>query len=187
VPRKQELCGANLYESSDKRKSANPAVTCSMSGVHCPVELTKVRQSMHRQAVLVFFARDVHFIKCLESRSRAPLASERFARVPSRLSARSTGRMFIGRNSSGFVYRSKEAPVGQSGSTPGTGKADPGALGAGVLSQTKKRKDYADDYNETDNIDNSVHNLFLSLSAASRPRIFPTAYFIRSRDQITRS
>jgi hypothetical protein len=61
VPRKQELCGANLYESSDKRKSANPAVTCSMSGVHCPVELTKVRQSMHRQAVLVFFARDVHF------------------------------------------------------------------------------------------------------------------------------
>jgi hypothetical protein len=45
--------------------------------------------------------------------------------------------------------------------TPGTGKADPGALGAGVLSQTKKRKDYADDDNETDNIDNSIHNLFL--------------------------
>jgi hypothetical protein len=35
-------------------------------------------------------------IRCLESRSRAPLVSERFARVPYRLSARSTGRMFIG-------------------------------------------------------------------------------------------
>jgi hypothetical protein len=55
----------------------------------------------------------------------------------------------------------QNTPLLDKAGTPGTGKADPGALGAGVLSQTKKRKDYADDDNETDNIDNSIHNLFL--------------------------
>jgi hypothetical protein len=45
VPRKQELCGAILYGSNDKRKRANPAGTdaCSVSVVNCPVDLTKVR------------------------------------------------------------------------------------------------------------------------------------------------
>ena len=32
-----------------------------VSGVNFPMEIAKVRQSVHRQAVFVFFALDIHF------------------------------------------------------------------------------------------------------------------------------
>jgi hypothetical protein len=68
-----------------------------VSGVSFTIEIAKVRQSVHRQAVFVFFALDVDFfIKCLESRSQAPFVSERFAKAPYMLSARSTGKILIG-------------------------------------------------------------------------------------------
>ena len=58
--RMQELCGSIPCGSSVKRRSASPGqqLACSVAGIDRPVQVAKVRQSVHRQVVLVFFAAD---------------------------------------------------------------------------------------------------------------------------------
>jgi hypothetical protein len=48
---------------------------CSVSGINRPVEIAKLREPMHRQAVLVSFAIDVQF-HCLESCLGSPCVTD---------------------------------------------------------------------------------------------------------------
>jgi hypothetical protein len=63
---------ARIMRRNSLRKAATspealiPATgACSVSGIDCPVQVAKVRYSVHRQAVLVFFALDVQFHQML--------------------------------------------------------------------------------------------------------------------------
>jgi hypothetical protein len=52
-----------------------------VSGIDSPIKIAKVRQSVHRQAVFVFFAVDV-FHQMPGKPFAGPFVSERFARAP---------------------------------------------------------------------------------------------------------
>ncbi len=67
-----------------------------VSGVNFAIEIAKIRQSVQRKRCSFFWPSIYILIKCLEGRSRAPFVSERFARAPSMLIVRSTGKILIG-------------------------------------------------------------------------------------------
>jgi hypothetical protein len=50
-------------ETTGRPKGQNAAL---VSGIYFPIQVVKVRQPLHRQAMLVFFAFDVHFHQMLE-------------------------------------------------------------------------------------------------------------------------